>query len=359
MIRLYEYRLPFKAPFKTASNTYDHRTGILIDYTTDEFSVLSEASPLPGFSNDTFEDVKKTFLQIENNLNLFFHQDFDIQKLKSFLDTLPDLPSLQFSLSYLGIALLARRKSASIASIMGLTPVKSIQVNEIIGAGHVSDIEEKIELGLKNGFTTFKFKAPYPVNTLADILKTICTAYPSIKIRLDANQSWPENKIAEIGSVLQSLPIEFIEEPVAFQNPDDIQHIISKLSVPVAVDESIEGITGLNSFLKTGPELFVIIKPMILGNLFRIHETISKYRSNHTNVVVTTSLESVVGRSMITNVATVIGDPDLAHGLNTGQFFNSDLTETHPDLTGSISYSEWSETTAFSKINPSKITPLC
>lgn len=358
MIRLFEYNLPFKAPFKTATTNYDHRKGILIIYKTVEFSVLSEASPLPGFSNESFEDVKKTLLEIESDLNHFFDQNFDIHKLKSFLSSLPDLPSLQFSLSYLGIAVLARRKSASFANIMGVSFINSIQVNEIIGADRVSDIQEKIERGIKNGFTTFKLKAPYPVHDLAENLKDICSIYPHINIRLDANQTWPRNKITEIGKLLQPLPIEYIEEPVDFHNPEDIQKISSRLTIPVAIDESIQGISGLVSVLKSCPDLFLIVKPMILGNLFRIHETISKYRSNHTNIVVTTSLESVIGRTMIANVAALSGDPELAHGLNTGQFFKSDLVKSRPEIKGIINYPEWSETTPFSKINPSMITSL-
>jgi len=71
--------------------------------------------------------------------------------------------------------------------------------------------------------------------------------------------------------------------------------------------------------------MYIIMKPVLLGNILEIYETISQYRSNFKHTVVTTTLESNIGRSMIASTASLIGDPKMSHGLHTGHLFADDL----------------------------------
>lgn len=355
MFNIFEYSIPFRSPFITASNTYNKRNGLIIEFTHQDNSYVCEAAPLPGFSKETTGDVKSILLKRKDELDIFFKSTFDVPKLNDFLGELPNFPSLQFALSYLGFEILADRKSNSRIQNLKNRPVKRILINEIIGAESGKNIQYKIENGIKNGFNTFKIKSPFPVDNLIENLKIACEKFPTIKLRLDANQSWPHDKLTEIGEKLRSLPIEYIEEPSGSVDPQKSQSI---LSIPVALDESIKSLEKLSNLLKTEPEFFVVIKPMLLGNFFTIIETISKYRSNYNNIVVTTSLESIIGRLMITNVAALVGDPDLAHGLNTGKYFTNDLIDNKPDIKGTFQYSEWCNTPKISDLNQTLIT-LC
>ena len=62
MLQLFEYDLPFRSPFRTASAVYKNRRGILIHYKNSRTDVVVEASPLPGLSKESFDDVKQALL---------------------------------------------------------------------------------------------------------------------------------------------------------------------------------------------------------------------------------------------------------------------------------------------------------
>jgi len=64
---------------------------------------------------------------------------------------------------------------------------------------------------------------------------------------------------------------------------------------------------------------------MLTGNLLQLSQRIDEARPDRKGVVVTTSLESAIGREMVRLIASTLGDPELDHGLNTGSLFREDL----------------------------------
>lgn len=358
MIRCFEYNLPFAAPFTTAADHYSNRKGILIEHKNGSENIIVEASPLPGFSLESFSNVKNALDSHHKKIEVFFDREFTTEGLKQFSATLPRLPALQFAISFLGLSILSKRHSISIHQLLKTPKSYKVRINEIIGAGDVQHIQKKIEQGTKNGFTTFKIKAPWPTDPLIEALKNVLPGYPGITLRLDANQTWPEEKLEHIGNDLKSLPIEYVEEPVAIRNLEIIKRLRSRLSVPIAVDDSIKRIPELKQVLATEYGVYIIIKPMVLGNLFDIIETISAHRSTFKKVVVTTSLESFVGRSMTNSVASIIGDPQLAHGLHTGQFFDTDLVDNQTKPKGFLDISDGFHDKQMSDLKTSLIEPL-
>lgn len=358
MIKFYTYCLPFKAAFKTASDSFKHREGILIEATFDEQVVLCEASPLPGFSKESFSDVARTLLQYQDQVDSFLKTDFTVKGLNQFLKKIPQLPSLQFSLSYLGLQILAGRKSCSLNDLFNISTPQSVFANEIIGSSSVDNIVPDIEAGVKQGFQTFKCKARYPLQRLVEALKIAIRTYPDIIIRFDANQSWPEHELESINTLCRELPLQYIEEPVPLKEKHGIEKVKSVLTTPIAADESINDIETLDELLRHHPDLFIIIKPMLLGNLIDLFETIYSHRSTFKKVVVTTSLESVIGRKMILSSAFLLGDPTFAHGLNTGKLFTTDLTHYQPKLNASTYKSGDQEPLQLHDIKTSLIKPL-
>lgn len=358
MIKFYTYSLPFKTPFVTAANSFQNREGILIEASVGSYTVLCESSPLPGFSEETISDASHALLNHKNEIESFLKSNYSIHELNHFLENLSPLPSVQFSLSCLGLHLLAKRKSCDLNTLFDVPKPRSIHVNEIIGAGNDSQILSAIEMGVQQGFDTFKCKVSYPSRALFDLLRTAVSMHPDIHIRLDANQSWPEDKLDSLNNFCSELPVEYIEEPIELRSRDQIKKAKSKLSPAIAADESIKDIAALDKLLQIHPDLFVIIKPMLLGNLIKIFETIYAHRSTFKNIVATTALESLVGRKMVMGTAFLIGDSSLAHGLNTGKFLSSDISLHQAKMNRSSYTSDHTDLLQLHEINTSHIKPL-
>jgi o-succinylbenzoate synthase len=341
MFQFYEYQLPFKKPFTTGSGTFSQRSGLLICFNNGDENVWSEASPLPGFSSESLPDVISALLKHSAELNRFFSSGFDLKQLNIFLNDLPPYPSVQFGISFLGAVLLSERKNQPLSGIFGLEASEKIGVNAVIGSAPPRTLRKQIFQSIEQGFRVIKLKALPPAGPLAKILTGVHEAHPDIRFRLDANQSWPPDQLEKISGMFSHLPIEYIEEPVAVRSVSEIPAIQKKLSHPLALDESVKNLDELHQLLSVNQTTYVIIKPMILGNFFKIAGTIRSLRSKFERIVVTTCLESAIGRSMTETAASLIGDKTLSHGLNTGLFFKHDLYEDSEIKNGYLSLSDY------------------
>lgn len=327
MLHFYEFTLPFQTVFKTGTGDFLQRSGILIHFRDSSDEILAEASPLPGFSAESLADVKNACDTYHRDIETFLLSDFTVNQFRSFLNTLPDLPSLQFALSYLGLQVLSQRKKIPFHLLLERPLNRKLQVNDVIGAGTTESICKQIKKSIKQGFRTIKIKVPDPSVQLANCLNDLHKSHPEIRYRLDANQKWPLQKLEEWSSLFEHPPVEYVEEPVSLHQLTELPEILARCKLPVALDESVSSLPNLTTVLNHHPQLMFIIKPSFFGNLFDLVETISRFRTLLNRIVITTSIESRVGRSMVAAVAAVIGSPETSHGLNTGCLFKYDLLD--------------------------------
>lgn len=337
MIQLFEYELPFRSPFLTGASRFQNRNGILLHYQEDETDFIVEASPLPGFSRESFSEVKQILLNQKRFIEQFLSQKLSKKKIQNLTELKPLYPpSIQFSLSFIALSILAYRQKKTIYDLFDQKKPDLISINDVIGHGPLDTMKDQIEASIKKGFRVIKIKAPHPIGKLSELLNSIQIDHPDIKFRIDANQSWPKSKIEHNCEKLQNVSVEYLEEPCKMESLSEIEDLQKKSSLPLAIDESISTIEELQEILDQFPDLVVIIKPMLIGNFLEIHETISQYRSCFKQIVVTTSLESKIGRSMIASTASLIGDQQMSHGLHTGHLFADDLLPDFDIEKGSI-----------------------
>ncbi len=357
MLQLYEYELPFKSPFRTGSSVYKSRCGILLHFRENEIDLVTEASPLPGFSEESYAEVKEILIRQKDRIHRFLEQDFSVDAIRKLeRDKYLNLPSLQFAVSFLALAIKAEREEKTISETLQTKMAGEIEVNDIIPHGIPNEIESRIGHSIREGFRTLKIKAPHPSAELASLLSAVQKKYPDIQFRLDANRSWPVSSLKKHSALFRNLPIQYVEEPIHIKKTTEIPQIQSNCLLPIALDETVHNFSTLKKILIRFPEIYIIIKPMLLGNILKIHETISQFRSSCKYIVVTTSLESMVGRSMTATVASLIGDPNLSHGLHTGHLFEHDLLPDFEIKDGSIR--NHSEKPGFRHIKASSIKKL-
>jgi O-succinylbenzoate synthase len=337
MLKFFEYELPFRSTFKTGSSEYKSRKGILFYYRENDDEFMVEASPLPGFSRETLAEVKQALHNQKKWIEGYLKGELSFQTIRSLVDVKElNLPSIQFSLSFLSLSVLANRQNKSFYDLFGQKNPDKVPINDVIGHSPIQQMKHQIEQSIQKGFQVLKIKAPHPIDKLVTLLNDVHKEHPHVKFRIDANQSWPKSEVDRSCRLLQYLPIEYIEEPCRMDGLGDIEEIKKISGLPIALDESIPTIKQLKKVLKQFPDLFVILKPMALGNFLEIHETISQFRSSCKQIVVTTMLESRMGRSMIASTASLIGDSQMRHGLHTGHLFTDDLLPDFEIENGSI-----------------------
>lgn len=337
MLQLFEYELPLHSVFRTGSSEVKNRKGVLIHYRENNIDFVSEASPLSGYSQESFAEVRQSLLDQKKWVENFLGGQLSMQTIRDLANTrkLAE-PSIQFGLSFLSLSILAKRRGKTIYDLFDKEPPQQISINDVIGHASIRDLKNQIESSINKGFKVIKIKAPYPLEGLPSLLSSIQDQHPGVQFRLDANQSWPRSELISIFNQLVYLPIQYIEEPCKNINISELREIQVTSDLPIALDESISTISLLKKALTLYPDVVLIVKPMLLGNILEIHETISQFRSNFKQIVVTTTLESRIGRSMVASSAFLIGDQQMSHGLHTGHLFADDLLPDFEIENGSI-----------------------
>ena len=325
MINLYRYRLPFCSPFKTARGTFKERTGLLVQIRNESVSALTEAAPLPGFSRESLDDTELCLTRIHTDFSDFLKNDWSLLDFRQFLNSRSLTPSAEFALSTLAASLKLQTGLANVSDLFSQKFRKEVKVNAVTGLENPEQIISAVDAHYNNGFRTVKIKSSSTTAPLITALKELSLKYPDISFRIDANQSWPLNRTLQIIEGFTGLNVEYIEEPVKVSSAMDYSNLVNESPIPIALDESINSVDMLEQALQELENAVFILKPMLLGDIFRISETISENRGPLQKIVVTTALESAVGRIMVNTIAAIVGDPGLAHGLNTGDLFQKDL----------------------------------
>lgn len=325
MVRLYKFQLPFKKPFKTGKGTFTDREGVIIHFQDDGVDAITEASPLPGFSEESLQEVQLFLADNTTSLNTFFESDFNLDDLQQKLLSLPETPSLQFALSTLGIEIICQRKEISVSDLFNQPMNSTIRINAVVGAGSAEDLINQVQTGIQDGFSVFKIKVDSELGHLPKSLSLIHKQFPDITFRLDANNSWPINKVKEFSGAFINLPVEYIEEPALYHSDEELERIIKECSLPIALDESLKSFESIHHFSANEMITAFIIKPQLFGSILNYFVTFKRQSHLISKCVYTTLLESTPGRNIIGVLAGLLGSSKKAHGLHTGILFNKDL----------------------------------
>jgi L-alanine-DL-glutamate epimerase-like enolase superfamily enzyme len=179
------------------------------------------------------------------------------------------------------------------------------------------------EAAVAAGFRTLKIKIGRDIDAEIEFLSTLASLHPHLRLRLDANARLSLAQATELLPRLASLNPEYFEKPVA-----STEHLMSlaRISpIPIAADESVRTPDDAKRLLDDGAVRVLILKPMMIGywsDVIRIME--SSYNKNVVSVI-TTSLESGIGRRLTAMFTSTYAPLIHAHGLATGFIHDTDL----------------------------------
>lgn len=291
MIARFRYRLDLCAPLRLADKTYTHREGLLLRYGSGDGSFAwAEASPLPGFSKETLEDV-----------------------MYARVSDIPDhLPSLRFALD-----------SLRQFPVLPFDSLPFVPVNALIGSAAPDEMMRQAEAAVTVGFKTIKVKIGRSFTDECVFLESFVDRHPHIRLRLDANASWSLRDAIDRLPRLAEFKPEYLEQPVA--GTDDLMALARVAPVPIAADESVRSHADAKRLLKDGGVRVLVLKPMMIGWWADTIAILEDAYRRDVACVITSSLESAVGRRITAAFAARYAPLGHAHGLATGTLFSRDV----------------------------------
>ncbi|HET6527935.1 MAG TPA: o-succinylbenzoate synthase [Balneolaceae bacterium] len=321
-LSFYTYRLPFSSPFITSKATFRFREGVILEYRGDEFTCYGEAAPLPGFSAETLPDIRQNITQKKSEFKAVFESEAPVEALQKLYQKSQIPASLQFGLDSLAYQIEAHHAGTNLRGFLFENAPQKIPVNAVVSL-HADKYLSKVEQFMAEGFQTIKFKTGLNFDLEFERLKEVRAQFPSLSIRLDANQAWPVDDAIRHLSKLQKLDIEYCEEPLSRPNADTYSKLKRETDIPLALDESLTQQADWHSMLPFVSVL--VLKPMLLGSFTKIFVTKRFGDAHDSKIVLTSALESGVGRMITSVLATGLGSQNVAQGLNTSRFFATDV----------------------------------
>jgi len=323
-ITCYQYRLPFKKPFITGGETYHCREGVILKLQKDGITAYGEAAPLPGFSAFKLDKVISQIYMNRTAIKNIFRCEYPQTIAENFYSEHSIIPSLCFGIDTLIYDFLSQQKQLPLADFLFDQHRSTIPINAIISSGgSPRELLKQAQFFVEEGYSTLKFKVDNSFDFQFEGLKKIRNKYPGIRLRVDANQSWSVREAINNLNRLKSIDTEYCEEPLAEFSLNALKKIYEKTSAPIALDESVNRIKNLSAFL---PYISaIIIKPMVIGNFSKLFATKRLLDDHVITTVITTSLESGIGRLMTATLASGLGSSQTAHGLDTGSLLTLDV----------------------------------
>ena len=282
-MRAFRFRVPLVRPLTLKGSPCTVREGVLLE----RDGKWAEASPLPGFSVESIDDV-----------------------VAALRGERPVPASLSFALSALDESEL---KTAEVPCNVLLLGVRE---NVLYAASRCCEL----------GYRAVKLKVGrQSIQDDIELVKDVADRLSdNIRLRLDANQAWTLTEAEQFIEGIAGVELEYIEEPL--QDPQQLESFYAQTGVPYAIDESLLQLDGdLNTNDQWPNAVALVCKPTILGGRDRVE----RLAANGKPIVFSAAFESGVGIARIVQLAAEFS-PAIAAGLDTLSWFGGDFLVAFP-----------------------------
>jgi O-succinylbenzoate synthase len=206
------------------------------------------------------------------------------------------------------------RRAAEEAACEGWPPAvrETVPVNALVPDGPIDGASLA-------GFSTVKVKldAPHDVERVAELRDLVG---PTVAIRVDANGAWDVDTAVDVIERLGRYDVELIEQPVA--TIDDLARVRRKVTVPIAVDESLRSLDDARDVALLEAADVVVLKVQPLGG---VRAAIAVAGAAGLPAIVTSMLETSVGLAAGLALAAALPELPYACGLGTAALLAGDV----------------------------------
>ncbi len=290
------YRLPLRAPLRTAHGVWAEREGIVVRLEGEAGRVgFGEIAPLPWFGTETLAEAGEICRKFGDRVSA------------TVLDAVPE------RLGCVRFALAQAREQGSQGTATARLPVAAL-----LPAGR--EARKMLAEKLEAGFLAFKWKVGIgAVDDELVLLDDLLGLLPAhAQLRLDANGAWNRRQAGRWLERCAGVPVEFVEQPVAPAEEDTLRGLAQDYPVKLALDESVVRLDEARRWQELGwPGIFVI-KPALAGPLAELSAWISATKAD---VVISSAIETVLGRSAILHAALSQPLTKRALGFGVGEVF--------------------------------------
>ena len=274
--QVYRWQIPMDAGVVLRDRRLKTRDGLYVCLREGEREGWGEISPLPGFSQETWEEAQCVLLAWVNN---WLAGDCE----------LPQMPSVAFGVS---CALAELADTLPQAANFRAAPLCNGDPDDLILklADMPGEKVAKVKVGL------------YEAVRDGMVVNLLLEAIPDLHLRLDANRAWTPLKGQQFAKYVNPDyrdRIAFLEEPC--KTRDDSRAFARETGIAIVAEEGVRA---------------VVIKPALTGSLEKVREQVQAAHALGLTAVISSSIESSLGLTQLARIAAWL-TPETIPGLDT------------------------------------------
>jgi L-alanine-DL-glutamate epimerase-like enolase superfamily enzyme len=249
-------------------------------------SGLGEASPLPGYSPDTLDDVARALEQIAPAA---LADALDRTPARAALRAIaalagPALPSARMALETAALDLLGRAQGLAAPLLLGSLPGAERPLAQLLGPASDPELDERASVAVAAGFRHLKLKLGGEgalAREISGVLRLRKRFGSGVALRLDANRALAAGDVRQAWDALEHAGIELFEEPG--QIPESLEG-----RLPLGLDESLQGLSEdeVAGVLRRLHPRCLVLKPMALGGLDHCWRLAERARDHGVDVLI-------------------------------------------------------------------------
>ncbi|EOJ4713808.1 o-succinylbenzoate synthase [Escherichia albertii] len=301
--QVYRWQIPMDAGVVLRDRRLKTRDGLYVCLRDGEREGWGEISPLPGFSQESWEEAQRALLTWVNG---WLAGDC----------ALPEMPSVAFGVS---CALAELADALPQAANYRAAPLCNGDPDDLILklADMPGEKVAKVKVGL------------YEAVRDGMVVNLLLEAIPDLHLRLDANRAWTPLKGQQFAKYVNPDyrdRIAFLEEPC--KTRDDSRAFARETGIAIAWDESLREPDF--TFAAEEGVRAVVIKPTLTGSLDKVCEQVQAAHALGLTAVISSSIESSLGLTQLARIAAWL-TPDTIPGLDTLDLMQAQQVRRWPD----------------------------
>jgi L-Ala-D/L-Glu epimerase len=227
--------LPLEYPFTIARGTTETAENVVVRIDDGEHVGVGGAAPSAHYGETvgTVEAVVPDLLEAVEEVG----DPHQLERIERRMRTVVERnPAARCAVSIALHDLVAKRLDLPLYRYWGLDPERTLESSYTIGIAPTEEMREKTATAVERGYGTLKVKLG--TGRDAEIVEAVRAEAPEATIRVDANEAWsPREAVGRI-EALADLGVEFVEQPVPAENPEEMRFVRERSALPIAADES-------------------------------------------------------------------------------------------------------------------------
>jgi L-alanine-DL-glutamate epimerase-like enolase superfamily enzyme len=314
-LSLSELHIPFKTTFRHASAERSESATVWVEATANGVVGYGESCPRPYVTGETAESARAFFADRHKSLR---QEIADLDSLQKWMITQADAidrnPAAWCAIELALLDLLAKVAGQTVESLLSLPALAgSFRYSAVLGDSSEPAFAATAHAYQRMGFRDFKVKLSGDFERDSRKLALLDSADPTFRVRVDANNLWPDVRVAE--TYLRNLGRSFVgvEEPLISKRYAELGQLSEALGCPIILDESVTSTDQLRFLRGTADRWVVNVRVSKMGGLLRSLEVVSAARARGIPLIVGAQVgeTSVLTRAALV-VAQAAGDDLLA-----------------------------------------------